>query len=141
MVTGLGRHINYALQIQALSFTLDDEEEDEDRSCSTDDSDAEKCELPVKKKIRKNPDVDTSFLPDREREDEENKLREELRQVRNLFPNVSRLQPVNSIIIWAVLLSKPKTLLHNRSAELNMHGQIAVYFKVRALLTLILLMF
>lgn len=37
-------------------------------------------ELP-KKKIRKNPDVDTSFLPDREREEEENKMREELRQV------------------------------------------------------------
>jgi hypothetical protein len=68
-----------ALQIQALSFTLDDEE-DEDKTCSTSDSDAEESELPVKK-IRKNPDVDTSFLPDREREDEENRLREELRQV------------------------------------------------------------
>lgn len=32
------------------------------------------------KRIRKNPDVDTSFLPDREREEEENQLREELRQ-------------------------------------------------------------
>lgn len=30
--------------------------------------------------MMKNPDVDTSFLPDREREQEENKLREELRQ-------------------------------------------------------------
>jgi len=76
------------LQIQALSFTLDDDEEDEAATYSTDDSDGEKCELPAKKKIRKNPDVDTSFLPDREREDEENKLREELRQVRNLFPKV-----------------------------------------------------
>jgi len=74
------------LQIQALSFTLDDDdEEDEPATWSDDDSDAEKCEVPAKKKIRKNPDVDTSFLPDREREDEENKLREELRQVRNLF--------------------------------------------------------
>lgn len=38
---------------------------------------------PRKKKLRsnKNPDVDTSFLPDRDREEEENKLREELRQV------------------------------------------------------------
>ena len=35
---------------------------------------------PARKKIRKNPDVDTSFLPDREREEEENRLREELRQ-------------------------------------------------------------
>jgi protein FAM50 len=34
----------------------------------------------AKKKLRKNPDVDTSFLPDREREDEENREREELRQ-------------------------------------------------------------
>uniref|UniRef100_A0A7N8XJZ9 Family with sequence similarity 50 member A n=1 Tax=Mastacembelus armatus TaxID=205130 RepID=A0A7N8XJZ9_9TELE len=33
-----------------------------------------------KKKLGKNPDVDTSFLPDREREEEENRLREELRQ-------------------------------------------------------------
>ncbi|KAL1460701.1 hypothetical protein WDU94_012655 [Cyamophila willieti] len=32
------------------------------------------------KKIKKNPDVDTSFLPDREREEQENQLREELRQ-------------------------------------------------------------
>lgn len=38
-------------------------------------------EIPVvKKKIFKNPDVDTSFLPDREREEEENRLREQLRQ-------------------------------------------------------------
>lgn len=35
---------------------------------------------PAKKKIKKNPDVDTSFLPDRDREEEENRLREELRQ-------------------------------------------------------------
>lgn len=34
-----------------------------------------------RKKSNKNPDVDTSFLPDRDREEEENKLREELRQV------------------------------------------------------------
>lgn len=32
------------------------------------------------KKIKKDPSVDTSFLPDREREEEENRLREELRQ-------------------------------------------------------------
>jgi protein FAM50 len=90
-----------ALQIQALSFTLDDEE-DEGRTYSTDDSDTEKCEPPVKKKVRKNPDVDTSFLPDREREDEENRLREELRQVHNLFPKVNLLQSVTSIIMWAL---------------------------------------
>ncbi|XP_058148374.1 protein FAM50A isoform X1 [Dasypus novemcinctus] len=33
-----------------------------------------------KRKLGKNPDVDTSFLPDRDREEEENRLREELRQ-------------------------------------------------------------
>ncbi|XP_046402127.1 protein FAM50 homolog [Ischnura elegans] len=48
--------------------------EDSDRSKSND------FKPPVRKKIRKNPDVDTSFLPDREREEEENRLREELRQ-------------------------------------------------------------
>lgn len=32
------------------------------------------------KKVKKDPSVDTSFLPDREREEEENRLREELRQ-------------------------------------------------------------
>lgn len=78
------------MQIQALSFTLDEEEdEEEDETCSTIDSDAEKYEPPVKKKIRKNPDVDTSFLPDREREDEENKLREEYRQVCGFLMAVS----------------------------------------------------
>lgn len=40
----------------------------------------EEGESLIPKKIRKNPDVDTSFLPDREREEQENRLREELRQ-------------------------------------------------------------
>ncbi|XP_062539006.1 protein FAM50 homolog [Armigeres subalbatus] len=73
-------------QIQALSFNPDDdEEEDEDieeepleikpRKWQTDE-----CTEPKIKKIKKNPDVDTSFLPDREREEMDNKLREELRQ-------------------------------------------------------------
>lgn len=77
-------------QIQALSFSLEDEESNDD-----DDEDEVKPKAPVKwikdededlmatipiKKVRKNPDVDTSFLPDREREERENKLREELRQ-------------------------------------------------------------
>ena len=61
-------------QIQALSFSLD---EDEDEA----DEDSEDVETePKVKKIKKNPDVDTSFLPDREREEEEKRLREELRQ-------------------------------------------------------------
>ncbi|KAK9299730.1 hypothetical protein QLX08_007356 [Tetragonisca angustula] len=62
-------------QIQALSFNLDEDEvelsEEEIESKDTG---------PVIKRIKKNPDVDTSFLPDREREEEENRLREELRQ-------------------------------------------------------------
>ncbi|XP_012526418.1 protein FAM50 homolog [Monomorium pharaonis] len=73
-------------QIQALSFNLD---EDEAEISEEDDAEiSEKLETkedvqsnsPMIKKIKKNPDVDTSFLPDREREEEENKLREELRQ-------------------------------------------------------------
>lgn len=78
-------------QIQALSFNLN---EDEEGSGSDDDEYMDKPEFkppPAKrwmteesdaraKKIRKNPDVDTSFLPDREREEHENTLREELRQ-------------------------------------------------------------
>ncbi|XP_051961805.1 protein FAM50A [Xyrauchen texanus] len=65
----------------------DDEEEDEEEE-EDDEEDEEEEEieeeicLPLKKKkkLGKNPDVDTSFLPDRDREEEENRLREELRQ-------------------------------------------------------------
>ncbi|XP_006616616.1 protein FAM50 homolog [Apis dorsata] len=68
-------------QIQALSFNLYEDE------AEFLEGETEKSEIlknndigPVIKKIKKNPDVDTSFLPDREREEEENRLREELRQ-------------------------------------------------------------
>ena len=75
-------------QIQALSFNLDeDEDEAEDDSIESESNvksdikiKKEEPKEPVLKKIKKNPDVDTSFLRDREREDEENRLREELRQ-------------------------------------------------------------
>lgn len=72
-------------QIQALSFNLDEDEaeiSDEDNAENLEESQSEdaQCNDPMIKKIKKNPDVDTSFLPDREREEEENKLREELRQ-------------------------------------------------------------
>lgn len=93
-------------QIQALSFNVDEEEEDEDKNIkkekhkdNCDSEDEEECSnfgMPsrthpkkkwateddsrIRKKVRKNPDVDTSFLPDREREEGENRLREELRQ-------------------------------------------------------------
>lgn len=82
-------------QIQALSFTLDneDEEDDENEGGNNEDEEEEKeskilsfkrskedVDSTNLKKIRKDPNVDTSFLPDREREEEENRLREELRQ-------------------------------------------------------------
>uniref|UniRef100_A0A669AV64 Family with sequence similarity 50 member A n=1 Tax=Oreochromis niloticus TaxID=8128 RepID=A0A669AV64_ORENI len=67
-------------KIASLSFNPEDEEEEEEN-----EEEEQDCErlfyAPVKKKkLGKNPDVDTSFLPDRDREEEENRLREELRQ-------------------------------------------------------------
>uniref|UniRef100_A0A3Q2Y003 Family with sequence similarity 50 member A n=1 Tax=Hippocampus comes TaxID=109280 RepID=A0A3Q2Y003_HIPCM len=74
-------------KIASLSFNPEDdgedeEEEDEKEEEEDDDDEEEEQEyVPVKKKkLGKNPDVDTSFLPDRDREEEENRLREELRQ-------------------------------------------------------------
>lgn len=75
-------------QIQTLSFNVDEDEEEEDEDEKGEDSLdggakfkwTEEQSEPSKKKIKKNPNVDTSFLPDREREEAENKLREELRQ-------------------------------------------------------------
>ncbi|XP_072285247.1 protein FAM50A-B-like isoform X3 [Pyxicephalus adspersus] len=61
-------------KIASLSFTMDDEEEEQE----IDKEELQKKKK--KKKLGKNPDVDTSFLPDRDREEEENRLREELRQ-------------------------------------------------------------
>lgn len=54
----------------------DNESSEEKESCSW----KSENETHVKKKIKKNPSVDTSFLPDRDREEQENKLREQLRQ-------------------------------------------------------------
>ncbi|XP_059481422.1 protein FAM50 homolog [Neocloeon triangulifer] len=86
-------------QIQTLSFNLDEDEcEDEDeevcpspkaeieskeqikREIDSDENSSDSKEEVAAKKIKKNPDVDTSFLPDREREEEENRIREQLRQ-------------------------------------------------------------
>ncbi|XP_056394315.1 protein FAM50A [Hyla sarda] len=80
-------------KIASLSFNIDDDEEDDDDDDEEEEEEEEededdmeeveleKIELPKKKKkLGKNPDVDTSFLPDRDREEEENRLREELRQ-------------------------------------------------------------
>lgn len=77
---------NQRKQIAKMSFNF---EEDDDEDEEKDDDEEEKEEKKVKwteteepavKKLKKNPEVDTSFLPDREREEAENKLREELRQ-------------------------------------------------------------
>ncbi|KAG8129863.1 hypothetical protein E2320_016555 [Naja naja] len=55
-------------KISSLSFTLDEEEED-DAEEEDEETELEREELPPKKKkLGKNPDVDTSFLPDRDRE-------------------------------------------------------------------------
>lgn len=62
-------------KIASLSFDPDEEEEVEEEIPK------EEIDMTGKKKrLGKNPDVDTSFLPDRDREEEENKLREQLRQ-------------------------------------------------------------
>lgn len=56
-----------------LSFAMEDEEEEED-SCSPPPP------VQKKRKLGKNPTVDTSFLPDRDREEAERQERERLRQ-------------------------------------------------------------
>ncbi|XP_040823141.1 protein FAM50A-like [Ochotona curzoniae] len=62
-------------KISGLSFTLEEEEG------AVHEEELEMEQLTTKRrKLGKNPDVDTSFLPDREREEQENRLREELRQ-------------------------------------------------------------
>uniref|UniRef100_A0AAY4D505 FAM50A/XAP5 C-terminal domain-containing protein n=1 Tax=Denticeps clupeoides TaxID=299321 RepID=A0AAY4D505_9TELE len=73
-------------KIASLSFNPDEEEEDEEEEeeekCEESEEEEEEEEEELKKKkLGKNPDVDTSFLPDRDREvGMENRLREELRQ-------------------------------------------------------------
>ncbi|EDQ85791.1 uncharacterized protein MONBRDRAFT_28793 [Monosiga brevicollis MX1] len=56
------------LRTAVLSFGGDEEEEEDE------------APLPPKKRLGKNPEVDTSFLPDREREEQERLRREELRK-------------------------------------------------------------
>lgn len=74
-----------------LSFALDDEGEegagedsgvDNSRRSSSKDKDEQNEDGPPSKrsKFRKNPNVDTSFLPDRDREEAERRERERLRQ-------------------------------------------------------------
>ena len=65
-----------------LSFALDDEGIGADSSSGspTPSAGANTENQPRRKKFKKNPAVDTSFLPDREREEAERREREELRQ-------------------------------------------------------------
>ncbi|KAJ4487770.1 XAP5, circadian clock regulator-domain-containing protein [Lentinula aciculospora] len=76
-----------------LSFAMDDEGEGGEESSSKDSSeprrsaskdkegaDGDDARAKKRSKFRKNPNVDTSFLPDREREEAERKERERLRQ-------------------------------------------------------------
>ncbi|KAM9234532.1 protein FAM50B [Dugong dugon] len=64
-------------KISSLSFSMEEAEEEE----GTREQEPERAEVTKKRKnLGKNPDVDTSFLPDRDREEEENRLREELRK-------------------------------------------------------------
>ncbi|KAI9454989.1 XAP5-domain-containing protein [Lactarius psammicola] len=65
-----------------LSFALDDDGDTADSTSGTaTPSNGTNAETQLqRKKFRKNPTVDTSFLPDREREDAERREREELRQ-------------------------------------------------------------
>lgn len=64
-----------------LSFAMDDEGEEEGSGSSGTPAKDDSEDKPSKKaKTRKNPNVDTSFLPDREREEQERREREELRQ-------------------------------------------------------------
>lgn len=73
-------------QIQALSFNMDDDENEGESDDSIEELEIKSWKRELeddaskKKRIKKDPNVDTSFLPDREREEEENRLREELRQ-------------------------------------------------------------
>jgi protein FAM50 len=65
-----------------LSFALDDEGDGADPSSgsATPNIGENPENQQQRKKFRKNPTVDTSFLPDREREETERRQREELRQ-------------------------------------------------------------
>ncbi|KAF8911975.1 XAP5-domain-containing protein [Gymnopilus junonius] len=65
-----------------LSFAMDDEEDadsvaDVNGESSTNGDDS--IPVPKRSRLKKNPNVDTSFLPDREREEAERKERERLR--------------------------------------------------------------
>lgn len=66
-----------------LSFAMDDEGDDDrgevNGGSSTPNGEDDDHPVPKRSKLKKNPNVDTSFLPDRDREEAERKERERLR--------------------------------------------------------------
>lgn len=69
------------MKIAALSFNLDDgcEEQDEEEEEVEEKTQPKETNIKSqKKRLGMNPDVDTSFLPDRDREEAENRLREQI---------------------------------------------------------------
>ncbi|XP_070498267.1 protein FAM50 homolog [Chironomus tepperi] len=81
------KKFNQQKQIQKLSFNLDDE---------NDDLNAEDFEVP-KKRIRKNPTVNTSFLKDRERDELDHKLKEDLKKQWTKQQNVIRNEKIEVV--------------------------------------------
>ena len=75
-------------QIQKLSFDVDDEELNADNFKAVD---------PPNKRIKKNPAVDTSFLKDRERDEIENKLKEELKKEWTEQQNVIKNEKIDVV--------------------------------------------
>ncbi|KAI8391480.1 FAM50A protein [Radiomyces spectabilis] len=70
-------------QVMKLSFAGEEEDEEGENDQGTPQADSENGdESPAKKKRKmlKDPTIDTSFLPDRDREEEERQVREELRK-------------------------------------------------------------
>ncbi|VDH94586.1 protein FAM50A-A-like [Mytilus galloprovincialis] len=68
------------LKIANLSFVMNEDEDEDEEEEEEEVIEIPKADTGKKKRLGKNPDVDTSFLPDRDREEEENKLREQLRE-------------------------------------------------------------
>ncbi|PVD25693.1 hypothetical protein C0Q70_13353 [Pomacea canaliculata] len=67
-------------KINMLSFDLEEDCEEGKNKEEHEREEAKKIKKQKKKRFGMNPEVDTSFLPDRDRDEEENKLREQLRQ-------------------------------------------------------------
>lgn len=86
---------------------MEEEEEggEEEEEMAMYEEELEREEITTKKKkLGKNPDVDTSFLPDRDREEEENRLREELRQEWEAKQEKSRVKRLKSPLVTGMAL-------------------------------------